>query len=796
MLPGPRKVEPRTFFLNETHELASMEKEGGGRAPEYAGISWAAKAKQLSSSLRKVVDAVKSSHDPLKDDRYFVIAQPVADVEKRSVDKKKAPKGTFRERTDFGGSHARVFDRLGLDLLQVTDDGKAVVHAQAERMDQILQRSESLAQLGSREQSRWVTIDSFATIPLQLRVDTDWIKTLRPHHVADVVIELQPVLNRVEADRVLRSIADLLSERDGEKLTGTGTDFSGRHWFRGKASQQSVRAIARDFFSVQAIHSPLFSIAAGKSKRSGAVRPVRAAPGSSAPADAHALPCVAVLDLGVPADHRQLASYRRGQFVPTDAPRPPIGDHGAFVASRIVFGEHDTSDDLARSAGRCSFYDAIVAEYPDGGGANDRVNDKIVMDALRGVRGAAPDVRVFNLSFGDARPLADFAPVERREKRLMLQDLDNFIFASDTIVVVAAGNSRPGVIPTPGYPNHHADANWALGPWACGFNTLVCGSFVSRVSTSGLAQVGWPSPFSRIGPGLCDAPVPSFGAPGGNTDAEYRRPTGLGVWGYSGAGLVEDRAGTSFAAPLLAREAAHTLHQLQQFCTAGTQPFAVLARAFLSLVARRPSDDAPAELAGRTLGNGLAGAIRLAAPAPRSAVILWQGYIESPNDVVRVQLPIPRDWLTEADQPVLRLVVCADPPVNEVAHATWACRKIRPVLHPGPDVRAVTAPRGGHSSYPCIDRRYGLSRFRPGSEKGAEGDMWLLELSYEDAALYPPGMDFDPRQRVAFAAELFDASATRADPQPAMQGLPIAASMIRLSVQPAAIRNPVIVRTR
>lgn len=361
MPPGPRKIEPRTFFLNETHELASVEKDGGGRAPEYAGISWAAKATQISSSLRKVVDTVKSSHDPLKDERYFVIAQPVAEVEKRSADKKKAPKGTFKEPTDFGGMHARVFDRLGLDLLQVTDDGKAVVHAQAERMDQILQRSESLAQLGPREQSRWVTIDSFETIPLQLRVDTDWFKTLRLHHVADVVIELQPVLNRVEADRVLRAIADLLSERDGEKLTGTGTDFSGRHWFRGKASQPSVRAIARDFFSVQAIHSPLFSIAAGKANKPSAVRPVRSAPQPSAPADAHTLPCVAVLDLGVPADHRQLASYRRGQFVPTDAPRPPIGDHGAFVASRVVFGEHDTPDALARSGGHAAKAQGVAA---------------------------------------------------------------------------------------------------------------------------------------------------------------------------------------------------------------------------------------------------------------------------------------------------------------------------------------------------------------------------------------------------------------------------------------------------
>ena len=68
--------------------------------------------------------------------------------------------------------------------------------------------------------------------------------------------------------------------------------------------------------------------------------------------------------------------------------------------------------------------------------------------------------------------------------------------------------------------------------------------------------------------------------------------------------------------------------------------------------------------------------------------------------------------------------------------------------------------------------------------------------SYDEIAPYPPGMDFDPRQRVAFAAELYDAAATPADHQPAMQALPIAASMTRLSVQSEPIRSPVIIRTR
>ncbi|MCU0980114.1 MAG: S8 family serine peptidase [Pirellulaceae bacterium] len=733
----------------------------------------------------------------MKDDRYFVLALPVPEVEKRSKDKKRAPQGTFKEPTDFGGGHARVFDRLGLDLLHVTDDGKAVVHAEAEKFAQLLHRTESLDSLGQREQARWATIDSFETIPLELRVDASWLQDVSTEEPTDMVIELQPVLSRADADRVLRAIADLLLQRHGEKLTGTGTDFSGRHWFRGKATRHSIRSIAKDFCSVQAIHSPLFSIAAAKTSGRTHPGPFRHAP-PPPPPDLSMLPCVAVIDMGVPNDHVRLRPYRRGQFYAQEAPRGAVGNHGSLVASRVVFGDCQTADQLLHAPGQCTFVDAVVAEHPQVNIGLNRVNDKLVMEAVGGVRGASPDVRVFNLSIGDYRALNDFSTVERHEKLALLRDLDNFVFANDCLVVVAAGNSRPGVPPDQPYPDHHADPRWALGPWACGFNTHVCGAFVSQLSTNGLVQkIGWPSPFTRIGPGLCDAPIPSFSAEGGNMDDAYRFRLGLGVWGLSASGLPEDHAGTSYAAPILAREAAWTLHELQKHCAPGTQPFAVTARAFLALTADHPvQDEAVRALVKRTLGYGRASPQRLITPSAGSAVILWQGYVESPRDTVRIQLPIPLAWLDEAEKPVLHLVVCSDPPVNEVAQVRWACRRVRPVLHLGPDASSVRAPLGAHPTYPLIDRRYPLERYKPGQDTAAEGDLWLLEISYEEIAPYFPGMDFDPRQRVAFAAELVDEGEATVDPQVAMQALPIGATMNRLSIQPTPVRSPIIVKTR
>lgn len=795
------QVEPRTFFLNEHHELGLGERSGGGKLPDFAPIRWDTKGHRISESLKGVADAIRDSKDPLKEKRYFVVARPVEVIAKYKRDKKQNIVGRRHEKTEFGGEHGQVFDRLGLDLLQVTEDGRAVVHAERERIDQLIHRSSTLGSLGRREQSRWATIDGFDAVPPQLRVDSDWLRSLHQQKPAPIIIELQPVLTRVEADTVIRAIAAMLDQRPDERLTGSGTDFSGRYWFRGMATQPSVRLLAKDFQSVQAIHPPLYSVAASGKGRS-RTEP-RSTVTASLPPNPADLPCVAVVDLGVPQNHRQLAAYRRGQFVPPDAPNPPIGKHGSFVASRVVFGDLPVDGDISGIERRCSFVDAMVGEHPkltSVVGSTNRVDDKLVVPAIQGVIGAFGDVRVFNLSFGETKPLDAFHGVHQNEKRILMRELDNLVFSTDIVVVVAAGNSPVGQVPLTPYPDHHSDPSWRLGPMASGFNTLVCGAYVLPVSAGGLVQsVGWPSPFSRVGPGVCDAPVPSFGAPGGNTNAQYGYSPGLGVCGFSDTGLCEDIPGTSHAAPLLAREVAFAIEDLQPYCIGGARPFGVLVRAFLALTAKRPSTDARiGDLAKLTLGYGHARSGRLRIPVQKSAVLLWQGIINSTKDVVRVQLPIPRTWVNTATKPTLRLVVCYDPPVNESNYASWACRKVAPVLRLGPDSKhkGIRAINNSHPSYPIIDRRYALEEHKPGSERAAESDLWLLEFSYTEEFAYAPGGDVDPQQRVAFAAELFDDAANPLDPQPAMQALPEAESMVRLSVQPAEVRSPLIVRSR
>jgi hypothetical protein len=71
------------------------------------------------------------------------VALPVEKVTK--ITKSKASKtGTKEEETDYSGEHSRVFRRLGMDLLDVTPDGVATVHATTERFDRLLATAAAL----------------------------------------------------------------------------------------------------------------------------------------------------------------------------------------------------------------------------------------------------------------------------------------------------------------------------------------------------------------------------------------------------------------------------------------------------------------------------------------------------------------------------------------------------------------------------------------------------------------------------------------------------------------------------
>ena len=283
-------------------------------------INWATKGTGIAQSLRQAKSQIVDSIDPSKENHYFLLAAPVPQLAKASENKKKAVQGKVLEYTDFAEKHSRVFRRLGIDLLSVADDGSAIVHMKPEMMEQLSNTARALRELGDREKARWATINRFDTIPPQFRVDSEWLRALRAKKVTDAVIEFQPLLMRSEIDSLIRAVVSILVQSLGESVTGTGTDFSGRQWVRGRITPESLTKISESFYSVQSLHSPLISIAASlPSLKQGRQL------SSTVDIDPSSLPVIGVLDTGVPLNHSILSKYRRGTYAsPTAAAILPI----------------------------------------------------------------------------------------------------------------------------------------------------------------------------------------------------------------------------------------------------------------------------------------------------------------------------------------------------------------------------------------------------------------------------------------------------------------------------------------
>lgn len=783
---APIDVKALSFFLNEQHELSRDEKPGGGSLPKYAPIDWTKKGNRIHSTLLDARKKVQSLPDPTRGQHYFLLARPETSLKKESVNKRKAPSGEFDEPTIYAGKDSRVFTRLGMDLLRVGEDGTAVVHITPERADQFESSTSALADSGVREQVRWATVESFDLVPLAMKIDLPWLEKISRDESVESVIELHPLLSRFEIDEVFRAIVSAVQVNAprGQTIRGTGADFSGRQWLRASLSAQALRAIATSFSSVQSLHSPLIStVAMGSSPT---MNPSNIAALPQLPQDLNSLPTVAVVDTGIPTNHPVLAPLRRGGYN-TVQNTGGVGSHGSMVASRIVFGDSTNPSALSSTpTPQVRFFDVNVALGPN------QIDDKELLQALEAVVRTTPDVRVFNLSF-DNDPLQLMQPVKRYESLVLAQDLDNFIFQYDVLVVVAAGNSPKGITPQIAYPNHYEDPSWRLGAFASSFNSLTCGSYVSQLSASGaVKQLGWPSPFCRVGPGIGDSTKPDFSAAGGNQTDAYTLAAGLGVWGIDSSGFWRESCGTSLSAPLLSREAAFAFRKLDSVCASDAKPYAALVKAFLALTAKGPTTPPGiAQLCKRTLGYGTASSERLTTPLGESAVLLWQGVLEDKSDVARVQIPIPKAWLEGASKPCLKIFLCGDVPVNAAASDVWSSRKLSMKLLPHAEANALRAKNlTANEYYPLLSRNYSLQ----GRSDQIAGDLWMVEISYGDAADYLPSMSFASQQRVAFAAELYDADDPSNSPQSALQAMPFTRTMTRLSAPPSVSRMPVMLR--
>ena len=447
-MPTPPS-KPRHFFLNEQHELSPEQKGGGGSTPHLLHVNWTQKAQTLVRSLERVERRAAASRDPVSRRRFYILAEPAPQVVKAS-EAKDAVDGQKTETVDFAGEQSKVFGRLGLDLIEVHPSGAATVHASPEQMERMRARAAELGQAGARDQARWVTVESFDWLPAELKYDRSWLDEIGSKPV-EAHIKLQPLLSMLEADSVIRAITELLRAHAGCEIRGKATTYLGRFWLQAMLRPAAIKAIAADFASVQSIHPPILAFVGGPAADLTSPTGRHRVPVSST--QPLALPCVAVVDTAIPDEHRILQSFRRGTIVGRNCLNAANDHHGSCVASRVVFGDLDFTDTTnPHPVATCSFYEVRVAE------GQNSIFAESVPNALATVTSVAPDVRVFNLSFDNRLALADMPAKYRAEVLKVVEELDNFIFDQDALLVIAAGNVPSGVVPNPRYPRQTSPA--------------------------------------------------------------------------------------------------------------------------------------------------------------------------------------------------------------------------------------------------------------------------------------------------------------------------------------------------
>lgn len=737
MAAKPPRSTPRHYFLNEVHELLPAAPDGGGRF-QPALVDWRARSERLVSGFRQIVSAARMKRDPTRDTRFFMVALPDLELQVRSA-ARSAVGGAVKAPPSFLGEDGRTLQRLGLDVLHVERDGAAIVHAKAESIKHLSATALLLDELSERERKKWGAVGEVRVIERRHKVDEPFLQRLA-QSPGEAVIVAHAVLTQLEGAKLGQLIKELAAKR-GRTLLAEGRDYLGAHWFRLVVDRPFAEELADSFDSIHLIHPPI---------RSGLASPnipsVPSVPHST-PSSAALLPIVALVDSGVVEDHPQLSSH-----VVRSVGRNVVGSHGTAVASRLVWGEMAEWPTAAAPVAGCSLIDVRVAN------SDETVDPQVVLDAMNAVD-VARLARVFNISIAHPEPWGypDDEPRLRDGLIRYTAMLDAFAFDKDALLVVAAGNTPIGVHGTPPYPRHVDDPLWGLTFWSCGVNTLVCGSFVADEQTNGLAPKGGPSPFSRIGPGVANASQPLFSATGGNWTQDWEpHDVDLGVGAASSVSWEWRRwSGTSFAAPIVARQAAMTLQAFQQYCPEGTRASAGLAKAFLVWSAHRPGLDGQLEtLARRTLGRGTPSFERLRSALEQSALLFWQGRIPSEKSLVRVRFPVPQKWLDAAQAPRLRLVAAWNTPVNEAIRGTWACRKVAIQVRPTVEGLALKGRNVSVGALPLIDRTFDLDQLRAIVRDEEDADTCILTISY--SALVDPLVITPPEQPLGVLVELYD----------------------------------------
>lgn len=385
-------------------------------------------------------------------------------------------------------------------------------------------------------------------------------------------------------------------------------------------------------------------------------------------------PLVGVVDSGVRSAHPLLAGCVHDAVSLTAfADGQDTDGHGTAVASLVLHGSIESLLASGVSAPFCRVLSFRVlganGSFPPG-----ILFAKILEESFAYL--AAQGVRVINVSLGDPG-----APYQGPRSMPIAAVLDQLIRDHGLVVLISAGNLLPATYAAAcvnlaaDYPaailNHVAAG--LLEPAGAALATTV-GSIVGKQTVSQPGRVpmgglGWPSPFTRRGPGVMGAVKPEVVAHGGSLAAEAGTFVAdselacLVADGSPSPNLITSLVGTSFAAPLAARVAAAIVARYPTFSSNLVR--ALLLQGTLPPVDFLPIQPGVGEASRRAMSRQLVGygEVRLEEAVlsrPNRVVLVAEDTIEV-DGIHIYEIPIPARFFEARTRASIAVSLAFDP---------------------------------------------------------------------------------------------------------------------------------------
>jgi subtilisin family serine protease len=396
-------------------------------------------------------------------------------------------------------------------------------------------------------------------------------------------------------------------------------------------------------------------------------------------------PIVGIVDSGVASAHPLLA----GAVLAADGLGTGIDDgedqhgHGTMVAALILHGEVDVA--LSRGltlVPLCQIVSARVLDrqlnFPD--------EDLWERDLIEAIEWCADQgASVINLSIGDGR--SPFRPPRQMSAAAVVDEIAR---RRGLVIVISTGNVSPSEYLTDfddqsvvTYPvallaSEHAGI---LDPGSS-MLALTIGGMTTAAAATGLStretltrlpmgKPGWPSPFTRRGPGPGDAIKPELVHRAGTLGLENRRladrDAELSVIsaGIGGTRLLAHDIGTSFSAPLVTRVAAAVKARFPSFGANQIRSLVLISAEETGfgqdLVVARDSDRLDA--VRRLTGFGSPSIPRATESTSHRVVLVAEDAIPI-NGVHIYELPMPSSFYDSGGTRGIEIALAFDPPTR------------------------------------------------------------------------------------------------------------------------------------